>query len=169
MAHWPCPRLELWEQRCNGPSPARTASATISSPTRRQALNLYASGTAPAISFSTISSSTETDNTEWRLVKPYQPVSIPAAVAPGGLSTMAGDGTVALGWTPSASDLYYNVYRSTVSGGPYSQVAGLLAGATFTDNTVTDGVSYYYVVTGLNILGAGILLLGGDQRGSQSR
>ena len=118
------------------------------------ALNLYASGTAPAISFSTISSSTETANTRWRLVKPYQPVSIPAAAAPGGLSTAAGDGTVTLGWTPSAaSDLYYNVYRSTVSGGPYMQVASLLRAATFTDSAVTDGVSYYYVVTGLNILG----------------
>jgi hypothetical protein len=116
-------------------------------------LNLYASGTAPAISFSAISSSTETDNTRWRLVKPYQPVSIPAAAAPAGLSSAPGDGTVTLSWTASAADHCYNVYRSTVSGGPYTPVASLLTNAMFTDNAVVDGVPYYYVVTGLNILG----------------
>jgi hypothetical protein len=115
-------------------------------------LNLYASGTAPAINFSTITSSSQTANTEWRLVKPYQPVSISATVTPGGLSATAGDGSVKIGWIESSSDLYYNVYRSTVSGGPYTQVAGGLANATFTDNAVVDRVTYYYVVTGLNIL-----------------
>jgi hypothetical protein len=123
----------------------------IANPTA--ALNLYASGTAPAITFSTITSSTETDNTRWRLVKPYQPVTIPSATAPGGLSTVAGDGTVTLGWTASASDLRYNVYRSTVSGGPYTQVAGDLTNVIFNDSSVANGLSYFYVVTGLNILG----------------
>ena len=117
------------------------------------ALNLYASGTAPAITFSTTSSSTETDNTRWRLVKPYQPVSVPAAAAPGGLFPVVGDGAITLGWTASASDLYYNVYRSTIPGGPYTKVANLLTNATFTDSAVIDGIAYCYVVTGENVLG----------------
>ncbi|HXR03682.1 MAG TPA: hypothetical protein VN836_03130, partial [Verrucomicrobiae bacterium] len=46
-----------------------------------------------------------------------------------------------------------NVYRSTVSGGPYTRVASVLTNATFVDGNVTNGVPYFYVVTGLNILG----------------
>jgi hypothetical protein len=114
-------------------------------------LNLYGSGTAPAITFSAIISSTETDNTRWRLVKPYQSVTIGAATTPGGLSTVAGDGTVTLGWT--GSDFCYDVYRATVSGGPYTQVATNLTSTTFTNISVADGVTYYFVVAGLNILG----------------
>jgi hypothetical protein len=114
-------------------------------------LNLYGSGTAPAITFSTISSSTETDNTRWRLIKPYQPVTIGVAATPGGLSAVAGDGIVNLGWT--GSDYRYDVYCATVSGGPYTQVATNLAGTSFTNGPVTNGVTYFYVVAGLNILG----------------
>ena len=33
-----------------------------------------------------------------RLVKPYQPVTIPAAVPPGSLFSLPGDGIVALSW-----------------------------------------------------------------------
>jgi hypothetical protein len=70
--------------------------------------------------------------------------------APAGLSASSGDGLVTLAWT--SSDRFYNVYRATVSGGPYTQVANALTNATFTDGALADGVAYYYVVTGLNIL-----------------
>lgn len=40
----------------------------------------------------------------------------------------------------------YNVYRSTTSGGPYSQVnVSMLHRNTFTDSIVSSGVTYYYV------------------------
>ena len=41
----------------------------------------------------------------------------------------------------------YNVYRSTTSGGPYTQVGSLPASAfSFTDTSVASGTTYYYVV-----------------------
>lgn len=57
--------------------------------------------------------------------------------------------SVKLSWSPSvsASVIGYNIYRSTVSGGPYSLVSGPIAGTSFTDTNVTAGQTYYYVLT----------------------
>ncbi len=59
-----------------------------------------------------------------------------------------------LTWTASATDAThvaptgYNVKRAVVSGGPYATVGSTAAPTTtFTDATVVDGATYYYVVT----------------------
>jgi len=46
----------------------------------------------------------------------------------------------------------YNVYRSTVSGGPYTKLSPTLSPTTllFTDTTPLSGKQYFYVVTALN-------------------
>lgn len=56
---------------------------------------------------------------------------------------------VSLTWMPSTSPgvLGYNVYRGTSSGGPYTNIAGLVAGTEYVDNTVSSGQTYYYVTT----------------------
>ena len=50
----------------------------------------------------------------------------------------------------------YNVYRSTVSGGPYTKLSATLSPTTllFTDTTPLSGKQYFYVVTALNTSGA---------------
>ena len=60
--------------------------------------------------------------------------------------------SVTLTWSGSSSSVVgYNIYRSPVSGGPYtkmnSSVATLL---TYTDTAVQAGQVYYYVVTSVN-------------------
>ena len=57
--------------------------------------------------------------------------------------------TVAVNWGASTSSVSgYNVYRGTVSGGPYSKInPSLISGLTISDNTVNSGATYYYVVT----------------------
>jgi hypothetical protein len=57
--------------------------------------------------------------------------------------------SVALSWNATGSQLAgFNVYRSTVSGGPYGKINGtLVAPATYTDPTVLSGTTYYYAVT----------------------
>jgi hypothetical protein len=59
---------------------------------------------------------------------------------------------VALSWTASTSSVSgYNVFRSTTSGGSYSQLNGsLVNGTQFTDSTAMGGQTYYYVVTAVN-------------------
>ncbi len=60
-----------------------------------------------------------------------------------------GPSSVLLTWTASASsDVYrYDVYRSTTSGGGYSEVGSTGASTTtFTDTGLSTGTTYYYVV-----------------------
>lgn len=78
--------------------------------------------------------------------KPTIPLPPPA---PTGLTATAGDKQVSLSWTASARATSYHVKRATVTGGPYTQV-GAPTGTSFTDTGLTNGTTYYYVVSALN-------------------
>ena len=79
----------------------------------------------------------------------------PATIALSGAGTQTSAHYVALTWVPSASAVAgYNVYRSEVSGGPYSKLdSNFVAADTYTDSTVQAGLTYYYVVTSLTSSG----------------
>ena len=48
----------------------------------------------------------------------------------------------------------YNVYRGTVSGGPYSKINSLAdAGTSYTDSSVLSGTTYFYVTTSVDSSG----------------
>src|SRR5205823_2251342 len=51
----------------------------------------------------------------------------------------------------------YNVKRATVAGGPYAYatVASGLTATSFLDTGLSDDVTYYYVVSGMNGVGEG--------------
>ena len=70
-----------------------------------------------------------------------------------GLTATAGDAQVALSWSTSSGATSYSVKRATVSGGPYTLVAGGLTATTFTDTPVTNGTPYFYVVSASNAAG----------------
>jgi Abnormal spindle-like microcephaly-assoc'd, ASPM-SPD-2-Hydin/HYDIN/CFA65/VesB-like, Ig-like domain len=59
--------------------------------------------------------------------------------------------SVALNWSPSGSAVTgYFVYRGTISGGPYSKLfASADTAPSYKDSTVSDGQTYYYVVTSI--------------------
>jgi hypothetical protein len=63
--------------------------------------------------------------------------------------------SVALTWNASTSTVAgYNVYRSTVSGGPYAKInSSLIAALNYTDSTVQSGITYYYVTTAVDSSG----------------
>lgn len=63
--------------------------------------------------------------------------------------------SVALTWNASTSTVVgYNVYRGTTSGGPYTKLNSSPVGAlTFTDTTVQNGTTYYYVTTAVDSSG----------------
>jgi len=112
---------------------------------------LSGSGTAPSISFGTAAASIQNDNTRWRLVKAYQPVSTVAAI-PNNLTLGFTSQSITLNWGAD-SNLYYDVYRSSSNGGPYSLIYRVV-GTNFIDTTASsNSVPYYYVVTGLNAFG----------------
>ncbi len=73
--------------------------------------------------------------------------------APSGVSATAGNTIVSLDWNNNTEpDVNgYNVYRSTVSGGPYTRLNGtLLTSSDYNDTSVTNGITYYYVVTAVD-------------------
>jgi len=69
--------------------------------------------------------------------------------APTGLSATGDDGFVSLDWNDSSEPDFsgYAVYRSTTSSSGYSLLDEDLTNSSFIDLTVTNGTTYYYVVT----------------------
>lgn len=70
--------------------------------------------------------------------------------APTGLTATSSSSKVDLSWTAAGGATNYNIYRSGTSGGPYTQIASAIAAVTYSDTTVTNGSSYYYVIRSYN-------------------
>jgi hypothetical protein len=73
--------------------------------------------------------------------------------APTNLRANPGNQQVVLNWDAVSSADTYKVYRSGTSGGPYTVQASGLTNTTYTDTTVTNDSTYYYVVTAVNANG----------------
>jgi cellulose 1,4-beta-cellobiosidase len=78
------------------------------------------------------------------------PVAPPAA--PTGLSAIAGDAQVMLSWNAASGATRYNLKRSTNTGGAYTIVSSL-TGTNSTDTGLSNGTTYYYVVSATNSSG----------------
>ena len=76
----------------------------------------------------------------------------PATVSLAGTGVDPVQHSVALTWDASTSTVTgYNVYRSTVSGSSYTKINSLLVAAlNYTDSTVQNGTTYYYVTTAVD-------------------
>jgi len=99
---------------------------------------------------SALNAAGESANSSQASATPTAPATPPAT--PTGLQATAGNAQVILGWTASAGATSYHVKRSTTTGGPYTQVAAPTA-ASDTDTGLTNGTTYYYVVSALNSAG----------------
>jgi len=75
--------------------------------------------------------------------------------APANLQATAGNAQVSLSWSAASGADTYSVHRSTVSGGPYGTIASNLTSTSHVDTAVTNGTTYYYVVSGFNEAGEG--------------
>jgi hypothetical protein len=112
-----------------------------------------------------------------QIITPGQVVTLNVTFAPAGTGTVSGSIGVAsnasnspatitlsgtgvqpivhsatLNWTASTSTVIgYNVYRGTVSGGPYTKINSSVDGnTTFTDTSVQAGQTYFWVVTAVD-------------------
>ena len=76
----------------------------------------------------------------------------PTAEILAGTGTQQSSHTVGLSWNPSTSQVIgYNVYRGTVSGGPYTKLNATVNTSTaYTDGSVQSGKTYYYVATSVD-------------------
>ncbi len=133
--------------------------------------NFAASGTAQAYQISSSSQTsiaqlgnvTVTNNTISTTV-PSQSITlfvipgggtVTAPTAPTGLAASVGSGTVTLTWNAGGGATSYTVKRGTASGGPYTAIGTVTSPAptTLTDSGLTNGSTYYYVVSGTNSAG----------------
>lgn len=81
------------------------------------------------------------------------PVSLP--VAPATPTATAGNAQVSLSWGAVAGATSYNVKRAAASGGPYTTVAAKVTATGYTNAGLTNGTTYYYVVSAVNSVGEG--------------
>ncbi len=72
--------------------------------------------------------------------------------APTGLAATAGNAQVSLTWNAVTGATSYNVKRATTSGGPYV-LAGTATGTSFTNTGLTNGTTYFFVVSAVSSSG----------------
>lgn len=84
---------------------------------------------------------------------PNQVLPSIAPGAPTGLKATPEDARVVLRWNAATNATGYNVKRALASGGPYSLIVTNTTALTWTDTGLTNGTSYFYVVSATNYLG----------------
>jgi fibronectin type 3 domain-containing protein len=130
----------------SGGSYTQVAAPTTTSDTDTGLTN----GTTYYYVVSALNGAGESANSSQASATPAAPAMPPPA--PSGLQATAGNAQVSLTWTASAGATSYHVKRSTTSGGPYTQVAAPTT-TSDTDTGLTNGTTYYYVVSALNDTG----------------
>jgi hypothetical protein len=66
------------------------------------------------------------------------------------VTTQAGNTTACLSWGNISGATGYSIKRSTTPGGPYVTVVSSTPGTGYVDTSLTNGITYYYVVSSLN-------------------
>ena len=80
--------------------------------------------------------------------------AIPLPAAPQGVVAAADDGEIQLAWAQTPNATVYHVRRALQSVGPYTAVASP-TGTTYADTGLTDGTTYFYVVSAQDASGEG--------------
>jgi fibronectin type 3 domain-containing protein len=99
---------------------------------------------------SALDSAGESVNSAQVSATPVASATIPAT--PTGLAATPGNALVVLSWSASAGATSYHVKRTTTNGGPYTQIAAPTS-TSYTDISLSNGTTYYYVVSAINSLG----------------
>jgi cellulose 1,4-beta-cellobiosidase len=69
------------------------------------------------------------------------------------LTATAGNAQVSLAWTASAGATSYNVKRALTAAGPFTTIASNVTATSYTNTGLTNGTTYYYVVSAVNAAG----------------
>lgn len=80
-------------------------------------------------------------------------LAITLPTAPAGLRATASVAQIVLSWLPVPGADSYNVKRSASSSGPFATVAMVINATNYSNTTVTNGMTNYYVITAVNANG----------------
>jgi lysophospholipase L1-like esterase len=76
--------------------------------------------------------------------------------APQNVAATPGSAKITLSWSAVSNATDYTIQRASSSGGSYSTVANSLAGTTYDDTGLADGVTWYYTVAANGFSGTGL-------------
>jgi fibronectin type 3 domain-containing protein len=76
--------------------------------------------------------------------------STPPIASPTNLIATAGDAKVNLSWNAVSGAHSYNLKRTVIPGGTYITIATNISSTSYVDRTVTNGTTYYYIVTAID-------------------
>jgi fibronectin type 3 domain-containing protein len=125
----------------------------VSAPTMTSFMDTaLTNGTTYFYVVSAVNSAGESANSIQASAKPTAPAQAQPPAVPTGLAATAANAQVTLTWSASTGATSYHVKRSTMSGGPYAQVAAPAA-TNFADTGLTNGTTYFYVVSALDTAG----------------
>jgi fibronectin type 3 domain-containing protein len=131
-----------------------TASGTetqIAAPTTNSFTDTTATnGTKYFYVVSAVNATGESANSNEVSATPTAPAQAPPT--PTNLAATASNAQVALMWNASTGATSYNLKRSTTNGSGYATVSSPTA-ASYADTSVTNGTTYYYVVSAVNASG----------------
>lgn len=136
---WMMPAGDTWEQLQPWGAPVTGTTYTVADLTNGVSYSFYVVATGPG---GTSGPSNTVSATPYGVPSP-----------PTNLTATAGNAQVSLTWTASQNATAYNVYRGTTSGGPYTKIFTGVTATSYADNAVTNGTTYYYVVTATNQFG----------------
>jgi hypothetical protein len=108
------------------------------------------------MTFSVIFSPTVTGAVSGSVTITSNATGSPVAITLSGSGVVPVPHTVSLSWTASTSVVSgYNVYRTTTSGSGYTKLNGsLVSPVNYSDSSVVNGTTYYYVTTAVDGTGA---------------
>lgn len=76
--------------------------------------------------------------------------------APTGLSATGSDAQATLTWHTVTGATYYNVYRGMSEDGLFNKIAANVTSATYTNNELANGTTYYFKVNAANTVGESV-------------
>jgi fibronectin type 3 domain-containing protein len=81
----------------------------------------------------------------------------PIPDTPTNLTTVpSASGSIGLSWSAAANAATYTVKRATSVTGPYTAIASGITTTTYTNSGLTNGITYYYVVSAVNMTGTSV-------------
>ena len=150
-SYWTAAGQRVFNVSINGASALSSFDIFAAAGAQNKAVIREAYGTATstgqmAIQFTTVINNAQINGIEVLQPKPLVPV---------GLSAAANNTQVTLTWQPCAGAASYNIYRSTISGGPYTLIStpGSVTEISYSDYTASQGTTWYYVITAVNPYG----------------